>query len=221
MLSVPTMNNTHRRMHGHTLSELLIATAIALLILSGVAFMYGEFARASHRLLGAAQLQQALAAAGALISGELRRAGYWSHARDTLGGHAVNGYAPLRIVGGDCILYSYDKDHNAPDGQPREDDRFGLRLANGALQLKTSDTHCSAADCASCASGVWWAMTDPQHITVTALALDEERHVHDSGNGAAIAVRNIRFVLSGELKRDPSIRHTLTARINVRNDEIL
>lgn len=210
-----------KRMRGHTLSELLIAAVIGLFILSGVAFMYAEFARAHHRLLGEAQLRQALAAAGALIAGELRRAGYWSRARDTLGGNAVNGYAPLRIVDGNCILYSYDKDRDSPDGRPRAEDRFGLRLADGALQLKTSDAHCDAVDCTSCASGIWWAMTDPQHVTLTTLALHEERHVHDSGNGAAITVRNIRFTLSGELKRNTAIRHTLSSLVNVRNDETL
>lgn len=210
-----------KHMRGHTLSELLIAAVIALFILSGVVLMYGEFARANHRLLGQAQLHQALTAAGALIGGELRRAGYWSRAHDTLGGHAINGYAPLRIIGEGCVLYSYDKDRNSPDGQPREEDRFGLRLAEGTLQLKTSDAFCATRDCASCASGMWWAMTDPQHITVTSFSLHEERHILDSGNGAAIAVRNIRFTIGGELKRDPSIHRTLSARINVRNDEIL
>jgi type II secretory pathway component PulJ len=211
---------TGKRMRGHTLSELLIAAAIGLFILAGIAFMYAEFARANHRLLGEAQLRQALAAAGALVGGELRRAGYWSRARDTLGGNAVNGYAPLRIVDGDCILYSYDKDRASADGRPREEDRFGLRLADGALQLKTSDAHCDAADCASCASGTWWAMTDPQQLTVTGFSLHEERRVHDSGTGA-IAVRSIRFTLAGELKRDPSIRHAIASLVNVRNDEIL
>lgn len=208
------------RMRGHTLSEVMVASAIGLLVLSGVVHLYAELARESQRMRAEARLHQALSAAGALVTGELRRAGYWSRARDTLDGGAVNGYAPVHVVDGHCVLYSYDREKNSPDGRPREDDQFGLRLAGGALQLKTSDAGCGASTCASCDGGVWWAMTDPQTVTVTELSFREESRTLPLADGAAVSVRDIHVVLGGQLRRDPSIRHTVTALVNVRNDEI-
>lgn len=209
------------RMRGHTLSELMIASALGLFILAGAAFMYAELSRGSGRVLAEARLHQALAAAGDLIAAELRRAGYWSRARATLDGGAVNGYAPVHVAGASCVLYSYDREQASTDGQPREGDQFGLRLSAGAVQIKTSDAACGASTCIACDSGVWRAVTDPQTITVTELSFREERRERPlADDGAAIAVRDIGYVLSGHLKRDPSVRHTIAALVNVRNDEI-
>lgn len=208
------------RMRGHTLSELLIASSIGLFVLAGTVFMYGASSAANHRLLAEARLQQALASAAAFVSAELRRAGYWSRARDALDGNAVNGYAPLHIVDDGCVLYSYDRERASADGAPRAQDQFGLRLAGGALQVKTSDDGCATSTCASCDGGVWLAVTDPRALTVTELAFEAAHRERTLANGSIVVVRGIRYLLTGTPAGSTAIRHTVTGFVNVRNDEI-
>lgn len=209
-----------RRMRGHTLSELLIASSIGLFVLAGMVSMYAELSGASRRLQAETRLQQSLASAAAFVSGELRRAGYWSRARHTLEGGAVNGYAPLHLDGSDCVLYSYDRDRASTDGRPREQDQFGLRLSGGTLQVKTSDGACGASTCTRCDSGVWLAVTDPRALTVTALDFAAERRERTLADGSSVVVRGVRYLLTGTSAGDASLRHTLAGFVNVRNDEI-
>lgn len=216
------MLNPHAAMpsacRGHTLSELLVASAIGLFIIAGLLHAYMLHAGETRRLIAGDQLQRALGAAAMLITGELRRAGYWSRARETLDG-AVNAYAPIRIIDGDCVLYSYDRAADSVDGIPGEDERFGLRLRGGALQMKTSGG-CGADDCADCDSGVWWAMSDPASVRITALAFDETQHTRSLPNGTSVTVRSVHYTLGGALARDPELTATLVGAAELRNDRL-
>lgn len=203
---------------GHTLSELLIASTIGLFIIAGLLHAYMLHAGETRRLMAESQLRQALGAAATLITGELRRAGYWSRARETLDG-AANDYAPIRIIDGDCILYSYDRAADSADGIPGDDDRFGLRLRGGALQIKTSDG-CGAGGCASCDSGVWWAMTDPASVLITSLAFDETQRARSLPDGTRVTVRSVDYAIGGAAARDPGLTAAVLGAAELRNDRI-
>jgi hypothetical protein len=137
---------------------------------------------------------------------------------ETLNG-AVNGFAGVRLVGDDCILYSYDRDADSASGTPENDDRFGLRLRSGALQMKSSDS-CSPPGCEDCDGGVWWSMTDPASITVTALAFELDAHQHELPGGNTVTARSVRYVLEGALTEDPAVTATIAGAADLRNDEI-
>jgi prepilin peptidase dependent protein B len=213
----PAIARAHR---GFSLTELMIAIALGLFLVSGIAFMMYESAKASRQALLEAHLRQTLMTVMSVMTGELRRAGYWSRAglsADLL----HNGYAPLRLVAGDCLLFSYDRESGDTDGLPAPGDRHGLRLSNGALQIKTSDPGCGADLCESCNSGNWLALTDPQTVTVTGLRFTEtpgEAAFNDGDN--VVIVRGIGITLEGRLKTHPGIRHRLQAAVDIRNDKI-
>jgi type II secretory pathway component PulJ len=207
-------------MRGHTLSELLIASTIGLFILAGALLMYSTSSAANQRLQAEYRLQQALSSAAAFISGELRRAGYWSRARNASSGGAINGYAPLRLVGSGCVLYSYDRDQTSTNGAPRAQDQFGLRIVGGALQVKTSDDNCAAVTCAACNSGVWIAVTDPSTLTVTALDFAADNHERTLTDGSTLVIRGVNYQITGRAATGAAIQHTVTGFVNVRNDEI-
>lgn len=216
MLSPPAA--TPPACRGHTLSELLIASTIGLFIIAGLLHVYLLHAGETRRLMAESQLQRALGAAATLVTGELRRAGYWSRARETLDG-AANGYAPIRIIEGECVLYSYDRAADSVDGIPGDDDRFGLRLRGGALQMKTSDG-CGADGCESCDSGVWWAMTDPANVLITTLAFDETQRARTLPNGTRVTVRSVHYAMEGALARDPGLTAAVIGAAELRNDQI-
>lgn len=206
-----------RTLRGHTLSELLIASTIGIFLLGGLLHVFALHTGEARRLLAEAQLHQTLGAAAALITGELRRAGYWSRAREATGG-AVNGFADIHVED-DCVLYSYDRDADSSDGIPGSDDRFGLRLRAGALQMKSSDS-CGPGGCTDCNSGVWWATTDPASVTVTRLVFAADVHPRSLPDGTSVTARSVRYVLEGALTQNPSIIATIAGAAGVRNDEI-
>ncbi|MBK8163828.1 MAG: prepilin-type N-terminal cleavage/methylation domain-containing protein [Gammaproteobacteria bacterium] len=128
---------------GFSLVELMVAITLGLFVLAGVSYLHAEVVRANAAVLKTAHLQQTLWSLMALIADDVRRAGYWSRAELTLDGTAANGYAPIRLVDGDCFLYSYDEDKDDADGAP--DPRGPARLpplSGAEVQLKTSDDAC-------------------------------------------------------------------------------
>lgn len=207
---------------GFSLTELLTASALGLFLMSGIAFMMFECAKASRQALLEAQLRQALVTMMSVIGGELRRAGYWHRAGLAPGSVIGNAYTPVHLLASDCLLYSYDQEGNNAGSIPDTGDRHGLRLSGGALQIKTSDTSCGAAPCTSCNSGNWLALNDPQTVTMTGLAFTETLRpvVFNDGDNLAV-VREFGITLSGRLRHAPAIEHRLHARVDLRNDEIL
>lgn len=212
---------TRARNGGFSLVELMIALAIGLFVLAGVGFLHAEVARANLALLRTAQLQQTLWSLAAVMADDLRRAGYWSRAELTLDGTADNRYAPLHIVDGGCILYSYDEDKDDADGAPNPEDQHGFRLHDGGVQIKTSDTTCGGATCTDCDSGTWWLLTDPRSVRITALAFRGGEHAYPLADGARqLVARTVDVDLAGELVADATLRHRLTASVDVRNHEL-
>lgn len=206
---------------GFSLTELMAASALGLFLVGGIAFMLLETAKASRQALLEAQLRQAMATAVTVVGGELRRAGYWSGAGGTAGAPLYNGHAPLQLVGDDCLLFGYDQENGSADGTPADGDRLGLRLVNGTLQIRTSSPAC-ATPCTGCTGGNWFAVTDPQTVTITDLGFRENfRSLELDGHAHATVVREIGVTLAGGLRRDPGIRHRTHVMVAIRNDEIL
>ncbi len=207
---------------GFSLTELMAAIALGLFLVSGIAFMMFETARTSRQALFETHLRQTLTTVMSVMTGELRRAGYWNRAGMSVDDLRHNGYAALRLVTGNCLLYSYDQEGNDADGLPDPGNRHGLRLSGGALQIKTSDPGCGGgAPCESCNSGNWLALTDPQTVTITRLEFLESPKmiVFNDGENTA-TVREVGITLEGRLRKDPAIRHRLHAKVDIRNDEI-
>lgn len=205
------------RHRGFTLVELAVASAIALFILSGVLFIFTASVRANTRVLNDAHLHQSLLSVMAMMRDELRRAGYWSRAEETVVTGARNGFAPLRIVGRDCVLFSYDRDKNDPDGQPDAGDQAGFRLSAGRIQARTRDDRCSGTTCTTCDGGHWRSVTDPETTIVTELRFLKNTSAPLPGR---IVVRELSILVTGRLRRDPEVVRTLRDTVNIRNDEV-
>jgi len=206
---------------GFSLVELMVALAAGLFILAGVTFLYAEVVRANTAVLRTAHLQQTLWSLMAAMADDVRRAGYWSRAELVLDGASVNGFAPLHIVDGDCLLYSYDEDGDDADGAPDPEDQHGFRLDDGQVRIKTSDNTCGAATCDDCSSGTWWLLTDPQAVRIGALRFTGNERAHLLADGTRqLVVREIGISLEGAIAADPAVHHTLATSVSVRNHEL-
>lgn len=205
---------------GFSLAELMVAIALGLFLVSGIAYMMFETAKASRQSMLEAHLRQIMTTVMSVMTGELRRAGYWSRAGMSGEDLLHNGYAALRLVTANCLLYSYDQEGSDTDGVPDPGDRHGLRLAGGALQIKTSDPGCGAS-CENCNSGNWLALTDPQTVTITRVEFAASpKTIYFSDGEHAATVREIAITLEGRLRQEPAVRHRLYAKVDIRNDEI-
>ncbi|MCC6207211.1 MAG: prepilin-type N-terminal cleavage/methylation domain-containing protein [Gammaproteobacteria bacterium] len=212
---------TRASQHGFSLVELMVAITLGLFVLAGISSLYAEVVRSNAAVLRTAHLQQTLWSLMTLITDDVRRAGYWSRAELTLDGTGANGFAPIHVVDGNCILYSYDEEKDDTDGAPDPEDHHGFRLTGAGLQLKTSDNTCGGTTCADCGSGTWWLMNDAQGIRVTALSFTLTEHARPfDGAGREIVARGIDISLEGELASDPSVHQRLDSHISVRNHEI-
>lgn len=207
-----------RRQRGFTLTELAVASAMGLFLLSGIIFIFITSVKANTQALKRAHLHHVLSTAMSAMRSELRRAGYWSRAEEAVMAGARNGFSAIHVVGAHCVLFTYDRDEDDADGRPDAGDQFGFRLVANRIQAKTSDGACSGTTCATCDSGRWWSMTDPQRVTVSELRFTELETLSAAGQAA---VREITIVVSASLRSDRTVSLTLRTTVGIRNDEML
>jgi hypothetical protein len=94
---------------------------------------------------------------------DIRRAGY------TGGVFSFVTDEGLNIVSNSCVLYAYDSNEN---GALDVDEKFGFKLVNSRVEMRTS---CTTGSCATdCGTGTWAPLTDSSMIEITGLVFDSE-----------------------------------------------
>lgn len=212
-----------------TLIELMIAILIGALVIGATLTIYVTTIRGSSNTLKLTRLNQDLGVTMLIMTNDIRRAGYWGGAivganltlnpfsdvavRDI--GDAVIGNPTVAPVTGNCITYAYDADAyddpaydpDADSANPDADEYFGFRLNNGAVQIKTSGT--TSTD-AQCDDGVWVNLTDPDEINVTELTftLSAENSATNS-TGNIVVARQVSVRIEAELVSDADINTQL------------
>lgn len=208
-----------------TLIELMIAILIGALVIGATLTIYVTTIRGSSNTLKLTRLNQDLGVTMLIMTNDIRRAGYWGGAivganltlnpfsdvavRDI--GDAVIGNPTVAPVTGNCITYAYDADAyddpaydpDADSATPDADEYFGFRLNNGAVQIKTSGT--TSTD-AQCDDGVWVNLTDPDEINVTDLAftlMADNSATNSSGN--TVTARQVAIIIQAQSVSDPDI----------------
>jgi type II secretory pathway component PulJ len=227
-----------------TLVEVMIASVIALIGLAALVTAYSATAGHSAKYLNKAHLHQQLYTLMHTMVKDIRRAGYWSfdpalHSatdnpfqdnRNRLRIQSYPGEAP-----DSCVLFGYDLDKDGLvgvgscetptcPGQTDSDnvEQFGFRLRNGVAQARYG------GDMLSCASGYWQAVTDPE-IEISSLVFAQHTTcsniVDASEDCGPVAVRLIRravkIQLSGHSRGQPDTQLTLSAWVQVRNDQLV
>lgn len=211
---------------GFTLVELLVALLISAILITGLVSIYFSVVQHGGRILNANRLYEQMSAAMELMSGDIRRAGYWSQASsDYQQGTNSNPFmAPstrLSVNGSnDCILLTFD---NNGDGvlssvnSGTDDEHYGYRLSGNAVQARPT----SAAFNCTAASSAWENITDPKILTITGLTFTVTQKTVNLGSTWPTGMLTLTYVdisLSGQLANDSTMRMTMTNHIKVRND---
>src|SRR5664279_4478155 len=152
-----------QRSRGLSMIELLIGTAIGLVIVAAGTVVVMHHARENRVLVIEARLMQDLRSAADIVSRDLRRAGYWAAAASGVrsnDGSAVvaNPYAAVTpdAAASDAVRLSFSRDASENDVVD-SNEQFGFRLRNSAIELQLGDSN-------------WQALTDPATLAVTAFS---------------------------------------------------
>ncbi|WP_371186430.1 prepilin-type N-terminal cleavage/methylation domain-containing protein [Thalassotalea maritima] len=182
------LTRRYTKQHGFTLVELLLSMVFGLIVLSGVTYVYVSVISSSSSTLQNTKLNSQVATMMAVISADIRRAGYWANATheepsdnpfnvddDTLL-VIVNSMADSSKIlentdqSGSCVLYSYDRNINGVvDALGVDNELFGVRLNDGAVEMRLAG---SVSDADSCTDGTWEVISDKTLYTVTELSFN-------------------------------------------------
>ena len=156
---------TRRSSRGLSIVELLVGTAVGLVVVAAGTSVVTHNARENRALTIEARLMQDLRTAADIVARDLRRAGYWagsaSGVRSDDGSVVVaNPYALVtpETAASDAVRLSFSRDASE-NGTVDGNERFGFRLRNGAIELQLGD-------------GNWQALTDPATLTVTTFEVE-------------------------------------------------
>jgi type IV pilus assembly protein PilW len=211
-----------RPQRGLSLVELLISTAIGLVVVAGALGLFAGQIVDSRRLLLEARLQQDLRAAADVVARDLRRAGYWQAApRGPAASPRANPYRAIRPEGPAAAAlasYSYSRDaveNNTVDSN----EHFGVRLSAGAIQLLDG-------------GGGWQQVTDPGTVQITRLAMSPSTRSVSLGHLCApactdssadcprVRVRGLDVIVEGRSPGDPRVVREVREAVRVRNDDV-
>ena len=235
-----------RPQRGLSLVELMVSTAIGLLIASSATALFTAQIGSVRRLLLEARVQQDLRSTADLMTRDLRRSAHWGHALEgtTLSGGTDtaaittsaaattaatttaitptrNPYAALTAdPSASALTYSLSRDATENDTVDLAE-RFGFRLHRGehTLQMLTG-------------SGTWQTLTDPSvmtipddglAITLTETVVDLRGLCPSACTGPecpSVTVREVTLALQARATADPAIVRRLETRVRLRNDRL-
>ncbi len=154
------------RSRGLSMVELLVGTAVGLVVAAAAAGVVGTHQRELRRSLTEARLMQDLRTTAELVARDLRRAGHWSAAASGVriegdaGTPIANPHASIvpALAASSAVTLSFS--NGGGDGLAVDDsERFGFRLRAGAVELQLG-------------TGNWQAINDPATLVVTTFRVE-------------------------------------------------
>lgn len=220
---------------GMGLIELLVSILVSLIVIAAVTSLVLATLRMDTETLRMTRLTQDMRSVMALVTRDIRRAGYWPHAIEDIGtGASLNPHDEITFDDLDlgdgldaiCILYSYHEEEdnagNTLDPTIVEaPEREGFRLDPDNLWIEAADPISGPTDCDT--DSGWITLTDDlpggRVIEITELAfrtVDSDPFATAGG----VTIREIVVSLEGRLADDPAVTRRIEETIRVRNDWI-
>lgn len=215
---------------GFGLVELMISILVGLIVIAAVTSLVLASLRTDRETLQMTRLTQDLRSVMALVTRDIRRAGYWPHAIEDIGtGASLNPHDEITFDDPDlsdgldaiCILYSYHEDGAGSIEVVDAPEREGFRLDPDNLWIEAANPSTGPTDC-DAGSG-WITLTDDlpgeRVIEITEFAfrtVDSDPFATAGG----VTIREIVVSLEGRLADDPTVTRRIEETIRVRNDWI-
>ncbi|MEP6739378.1 MAG: hypothetical protein ABJA61_03310 [Caldimonas sp.] len=215
------------RSRGLTMVELLVGTAIGLLIGAASLSIVATNMRENRQLLLEARLMQDLRLAADMVGRDLRRAGYWAASASGIGGGEdtlpiANPYAAVTPAGAasDVVHLGFSRDASEDDAVD-DNEQFGFRLRGGAIEMQLG-------------AGNWQALSDAGTLIVTSFDVAPRTDevslaafcVEPCAAGSTTCpprqqVRSFVVALSARSTADASVSRSLRSSVRLRNDRVV
>jgi prepilin peptidase dependent protein B len=212
---------------GFSLVELMVGSAVGLLLVSAVVTLYVSSIGSSRNLALAARLNQDMRAAADLVARDLRRASFWDNAltgTTAIGSGsatAVNPYRAVTTPEGETVtqveyVFSQAAENNAIDAG----EQFGFRLTTeGVLEMKTQQ-------------GLWKAITNPGVVRIQRFDIAPSETTVPLGdlcptvclpgvpNCPTTTVRRFDIEMDGQATADARVTRAMRSTVRIRNDRL-
>lgn len=212
---------------GYTLIELMVGLLVGLIVLSAVVYMLLMTLSSSRGVFNSTKLNQELSTLNDLMTGELRRAGYWPAASGAVTSpFSLGTEEGLRVPSDTCVLYTYDADGS----QSIEDsERLGFRLQDGGIDARKSGP--AGVDCTS--TGSWESITDDSFMDVSEFKATESSicwlkdgsaswaNCSGAPSTGIVSIRELNIYLKANVVADPDWEGTINETIKVRNNKVV
>lgn len=215
------------RSRGMSLIELLVGTAIGLVIVAAGTMIVVSNVRENRALVIEARLMQDLRTAADIVSRDLRRAGYWAASASGVRGDdgsamVANPYAAVtpENAASDAASLSFSRDASE-NGMVDSNEQFGFRLRNGAIELQLGESN-------------WQALTDPATLAVTTFSVEprtEETSLarfcaEPCAAGSTTCpprqqIKSFAVAISGRSTLDRSVRRSVQSAVRLRNVSVI
>lgn len=212
-----------KKIQGFTFVELMIAVVINTILLAALLGVLAANLNRYNQSIAQDTLNQQLQVAMNMMAGDIRRAGYWSSAKNDIGTSQNNNpfmaSATDVSVSGSCILFTYD--HAGTGTLPSiaagsDDDRYGFLLSNNTILTRPPGATYSCSP----AAGNWENMTNPKVVKITALTFALSTTTVPAGSPVPyMALRTVTITITGQLQNYSTITKTLTEQVRIRNDK--
>lgn len=215
-----------KKQTGFTLIEIMIALVLGLIVLSATIGIYVSTVKGSTDTINSARLNHDLESVMALMTNDIRRAGYWggaiagadsrtnSFTANTTNIQLRNLAAPTTAVTtgtGNCILYTYDADG---DGVVDTDEYYGFRRNGNTINMRLTGTTTAPVDCTN---GRWEENIAGDQITITALtfSLDGSKCLNVTTATSFNATCAVAAATAGNLNAGNNIAETRQVTITL------
>lgn len=199
---------------GFGLVELMISILLGLIVIGAVTSLVLASLRTDRETLQMTRLTQDLRSVMALVTGDIRRAGYWPYAIEDLdSGESNNPHLEISFDedpanGASCIRFSRHEDGaTSIEGFRFDAENFSIEAADGPVECNVD-------------SG-WIALTD-DHPDDRLIEITDFNFRTPDGDpfqvAGGVTIREIVVSLEGRLVDDPTVTRRIEETIRVRND---
>jgi len=205
-----------RAQRGLSLVELMVGIAVGLFVVAAAAMLVSTQLNENRRLLLETQVHQDLRAAADIVTRELRRAGYWPAAVQSVwtaaGGVSLSPHATVSPTSAPATQVDFDYRRATGESGP-----FGFRREGGVLRTRLG------------AAG-WQDLTDGNTLRVTeftvtprfgpAVRIPCPKLCPDGSTDCwpTLTVRELVVDIAGHAVSDPRVERSVRSVVRLRND---
>ena len=203
------------RQNGSSLVELMISITLGFASMTAMSSLVAHGIALNSQLITKSRLNAEVNAVLAVISQDLKRAGYQASTKQLLDDpqHFVNPFeATLDLAefskepNDSCILFAYDRNQNGALDTLKTNENYGYRLRGKAIEMRV--------DGLGCDKGGWQDLTDPSVIKVNSLLFIQEKVETQK-----VGQHRISIQLQAELTNNPDISRYTSIDVIIKNYE--